>query len=59
MAHMIFAIFFKMEDDLNMFENQRRPPFCFEMLDDLNFLKMEDDSIFLKMEDCLIKKEKE
>ena len=40
-----------MEDDLNIFENGRRPQFffkgrrpqLFEMEDDLNFFQMEDD----------------
>jgi hypothetical protein len=30
-----------MEDDINIFENERRPK-CLKMDDDLNFLTMED-----------------
>ena len=41
-----------MEDDLNIFENGRRPQFL-KMEDDLNFLKMEDNLNFLKMEEAL------
>jgi hypothetical protein len=43
MANMIFAIFLKMEDNLNDIENQRLPHFFLEMQDNLNILKMEDD----------------
>ena len=32
-----------MEDDLNFFENGRRPQFFLKMEDDLKFLKMEDN----------------
>ena len=62
--------FLEIEDDLNLFENGRRPKFTFkkrkktsilgEMEDILNFSKMEDNIKyfcklnFLKMEDSLI-----
>ena len=54
------SIFLKMEDDLNFFENGRRPQFFWKwkttyivlkMEDNLNLLKMEDDWFFLQMED--------
>jgi hypothetical protein len=40
------SIFLKMEDDLNFFENGRRPQFL-EMEDNLNFLEMEYNLNFL------------
>ena len=41
-----------MEDDLNCFENGRRPNFL-KMEDDLKFLKVEDNPIFFEMEDYI------
>ena len=42
-----------MEDDLNFFQNERRPHFS-KVEDDINFFKMEDDQKKLKLEGDLI-----